>query len=282
LWLPAEADGTVTTRLRLSVLGQLVAVRVPGRLGHLLAEVLVDLCEPTPRPVDHPATEVVVRRRWSSGYDVLVDGEFRAEDRDAANTLVCVLDVLSDLASEHAAVTDTVLHGGVLQIDGRAIALVGVSGAGKTTLTAAGVRAGHGFVADEVCAVAPDGLVRPFHRPLGLRPHGATALGIAVSRRRFERLAQPRAASTFGRLAGPSPLAQVALVQRGPAASRLEPLEPARALVELCNLTLGAEGAERTMFHRLAALVRSVPIGVLSVDEALPPAAALHLLRRAG
>lgn len=228
--------------------------------------------------------QILLRRRGLTGYDVLVDGVARAEDRDAPSAVACVLDVLSDLASERAAHTDTVLHGGVLEIDGRAVALVGHSGAGKTTLTAAGVLAGHGFVADEVCAVAPDGTVRTFHRPLGLRERGAAALGVPVSRHRADHLVQLTPASRLGRLAGPCPLAMVAMVRRGAGPARVDLLDQAPALVELCNLTLGAQGSERTMFHRLATLVREVPVGVVHVDEAAAPGAALDLLRprRAG
>ncbi len=41
------------------------------------------------------------------------------------------------------------LHGSVVEIDGRAVALLGASGAGKSTLAGALVAAGHAMLADD-------------------------------------------------------------------------------------------------------------------------------------
>ncbi len=87
--------------------------------------------------------------------------------------------------NHHAATTATalgrtVLHGGAVDIAGRAIVVVGHSGAGKSTLTAALTRAGHAYLADEVVAIDDDLVVDAFHRPLGLRSGGLTALGLDI------------------------------------------------------------------------------------------------------
>lgn len=74
---------------------------------------------------------------------------------------------------EHAAGTALMFHAaGVALPDGRVIALVGESGAGKTTATRALCRVDgpthYGYVTDETVAVDPDFRVRPFAKPLAL------------------------------------------------------------------------------------------------------------------
>ncbi len=80
---------------------------------------------------------------------------------------------------EHAAGTSLMVHAAGLAFpDGRVIALVGESGAGKTTATRALCRtdgpAGFGYVTDETVAVDADLRVRPFPKPLALVENGPT------------------------------------------------------------------------------------------------------------
>lgn len=81
---------------------------------------------------------------------------------------------------EHAAGTALMFHAaGVALPDGRVIALVGESGAGKTTATRALCRndgpTRYGYVTDETVAVDPDLRVRPFAKPLALCESDASA-----------------------------------------------------------------------------------------------------------
>ena len=64
------------------------------------------------------------------------------------------------------------LHSGVVAIDGRALLLPGRSLAGKTTLTAALLRAGAAYGSDEYAPLRPDGFVEAYPRPLWVRPIG--------------------------------------------------------------------------------------------------------------
>ncbi len=61
------------------------------------------------------------------------------------------------------------LHAGVVAWGGRAILLPGRSHAGKSTLTAALVRAGADYYSDDCAALGPDGHVHPISRRLALR-----------------------------------------------------------------------------------------------------------------
>lgn len=67
------------------------------------------------------------------------------------------------------------LHAAAVAWQGRAIVIPGHSHAGKSTLTAALLRAGAGYLSDEYAVLDAEGLVHPFARPLHMRPRTAGA-----------------------------------------------------------------------------------------------------------
>lgn len=90
-------------------------------------------------------------------------------------------------AIEAAAGTRLMLHaGGVADVQGRVVALVGPSGMGKTTASIYFARHGFGYVTDETVAIGTDGDVLPFPRPLSIHVDGVEVqrspdrLGLAV------------------------------------------------------------------------------------------------------
>ncbi len=162
----------------------------------------------------------------------------------------------------------TVLHGGAVDIGGRAVAFVGHSGAGKSTFTAAMSRAGHGYLADEVVAV-DDLVVQQFHRPIGLRAGGADTIGVDLLDG-VDAPVHPYRVGAHGVLGSATPLAAVVLLRRSDDRAeppRLERIGPAQALFELTNQTLGATDLERSMFLRLDRLVRRVPVHQLHYTD---------------
>jgi hypothetical protein len=64
------------------------------------------------------------------------------------------------------------VHAGAVAWKGRCIVLPGLSGAGKTTLVAALVRAGALYCSDEYAVLDAAGLVHPYPRPLSFRQGG--------------------------------------------------------------------------------------------------------------
>jgi hypothetical protein len=72
---------------------------------------------------------------------------------------------------------DFAVHCGVVASGETAIAIPGTSGMGKSTLTAACLRVGFGYVSDEaLCLRAPDGSVVPYPRPVALSPWSTRAV----------------------------------------------------------------------------------------------------------
>lgn len=62
------------------------------------------------------------------------------------------------------------IHAGAVVVDGRAVLLPGRSLSGKSTLTAALVRCGATYYSDEFALLDGAGRVRPYPRPMTLRP----------------------------------------------------------------------------------------------------------------
>ena len=169
------------------LLGRVVSVRASTRLAEPLASALAGLsCRAARR-----APLLTVERFANGDWSVAWRHEQRYRGPDEGVAFYDVLGAFNDVAARHVAADGRVcLHGGSVDVVGRVLSLVGHSGAGKSTLTAALVQAGHGFVADEVTAIAdPSGgdlTVSSFHRPIGLRSDGAVLLGIGVPPGPFE------------------------------------------------------------------------------------------------
>jgi len=160
-----------------------------------------------------------------------------------------------------------VLHAGAVAVGGSAVAFVGHSRAGKSTFTAAMVRAGHAYLADEVVAVGADRIVQPFHRPIGVRTGAARLLELGVPGGSDETI-HPYRVGGDHRLAAGTPLRLIAVLRRsGDAPLRLEPISSGQALYELCSQTLGATGLERSVFRRIDELVRRTPAVVLHYHD---------------
>ena len=250
------------------LLGRVVSVRASTRLAEPLASALAGLsCRAARR-----APLLTVERFANGDWSVAWRHEQRYRGPDEGVAFYDVLGAFNDVAARHAAADGRVcLHGGSVDVVGRVLSLVGHSGAGKSTLTAALVQAGHGFVADEVTAIAdPSGgdlTVSSFHRPIGLRSDGAALLGIGVPPGPFEHTF-PLDATSIGSLGGPSPLRTIAFVERditaGPA---IEAISPALALHRLSNQTLGTWGLENETFRRLETIVKRVDSVVLRYDS---------------
>lgn len=101
-------------------------------------------------------------------YRFLEDGTLRGEgltSAQAAHILALRMDYQLGAFARGCAF----IHAGVVLHQGRAILLPGTSRAGKSTLTAALVRAGATYVSDDVAVLGRDGQARRLTRPLSLR-----------------------------------------------------------------------------------------------------------------
>ena len=148
---------------------------------------------------------------------------------------------------------------------GRAVLVVGASGAGKTTATTSLAMAGLGYVTDDITAVQPDGRVRGAAKPIGLRAPSIDVLGL--DRRLLqsppatylptEEAQQFVAASSLG--AAVSPMAEpgmIVFLSPEVPSGTAEPIRRSRALARLTEYAFDLDDANGGGFEALAALVR--------------------------
>jgi hypothetical protein len=160
---------------------------------------------------------------------------------------------------------DLPLHGAAVEVDGGALLLCGPSRAGKTTLAAAFLSAGHRVLTEDLgcCRLLPFPAVLPGPAMLRVRPdvYGRLALsGTTVVGRDDERVHL----ALEGDLRGdgrPVPLRAVVFL-RSSDQLRSERIQPQEALRDLWALSLKLPEAEdrARCFHGLVQLTGTVPI----------------------
>ena len=134
--VPMALDGATTRGPNWELVGDVFLLRVP-----LLARFLI-----------------------TAGRDIAVEIERGVTDRDAAGFVLG--SVFGILLHQRGAL---VLHGAAVAKDGRAVAICGASGEGKSTLAAALCRDGCAFVTDDICVVGQDAGRHPIVLPDGRR-----------------------------------------------------------------------------------------------------------------
>lgn len=155
------------------------------------------------------------------------------------------------------------LHAAAVESFGQIVAIAGQSGAGKSTLAAAAVLTGDLFVSDEITAVSPiDRIVRPYHRPIGIRQGGADALGLDFpdSRRSIPGAVHPFPVEGEDQLSAGGVLDAIVIVRWEPRVASLEPVEPAQALAELAQHIVVSDDGVEAAFRGLDQIVRAVKL----------------------
>jgi hypothetical protein len=144
----------------------------------------------------------------------------------------------------------TFLHSGAVAWQGRAILLPGRQSSGKTTLTAALVRAGATYLSDDYAPIDDRGRVHPFPRPLSVRQGN----GRPPKLQRVEDL---------GGVQETRPL-PIGLVVFAPytGARRWRPrrLAPGQGVLELLRYTASAQTRPREALERLGHVVTGAPV----------------------
>jgi hypothetical protein len=188
-------------------------------------------------------------------------------DLPAGSTAGQVLAELTRIAVDHS--PRLCIHAGLVSAAGGSIAVPGTSGLGKSTLTAALVQAGFGYLSDEVLAVPrTGGLPAPFARPLALTAGSWTALGLDPASRPAagdERLVAPE---QLGDLGAPAPVRHVLLVERRPGPPALAEVSRGAAVPALLNRSFNHFRDPAGSFQAVVDLLRRAQVWTAGYQEA--------------
>jgi hypothetical protein len=204
--------------------------------------------------------------RKSSGRDwaAVAEGDRLSLWSDVVAATEAVLSDLELWIAERA--RDRVfVHAGCVAVDGRAIVIPGRTMSGKSSLTAALVRAGAAYFSDEYAVLDRHGLVRPYPRPLALRPDDGSST-------------RPVTAEEMGGMSGrgPARVGLVAFLQYDVAAGwRPESLTRAQTVLRLLDNTVAARTRPRAALAALERATEGVPALVGTRGDADDSAALL-------
>lgn len=227
-------------------------------LDHLLEPMLVEVgAQIGPEPT-RITVHIVGRRRGSEqGLTIYEDGRCTRRHIWGAHAVERVLQQLNLQATERTA-SSILLHAGAVEFDGRVVIVTGVSGRGKSTLTAALVAFGGAYVTDELVIIDPQTLlVRPYPKPLDIGRDSLEMLGLPtddgmVVDKRHVPPSELGEISTGGRVA--------AMFLLEPADAVSEQLDVPTALAQLLPNVFDATHAMPDSLDALAHLCASVPV----------------------
>lgn len=171
-----------------------------------------------------------------------------------------------------------IFHAGAVAIGGRAFALIGASGAGKSSLVAQLLLRGAGFVSDDVLAIGEDLLAHPGSGILCMRHAERAAMGGAALARVGRLLGDSgKLYVEVEREPGPLPLGGFYFVARGerggPAIEPLQAPDFRLLLGSTFNESIQSPARLRRQFELCAELAARVPMATVNVRPGVTAAA---------
>jgi hypothetical protein len=250
-------------------------------LLRLLLSSLPEVAEaPGAGPVAAEHRLSVVSGRRPRRRRVVLDGRVLARVDTPEAAVVHALHGLDELAVSGSPGA-LLFHAGAVERDGKVVVVLGLSGKGKSTLTAALVRRGFRYLTDEIVAVdVGTREVRPYPKALDLHPGSLDLLGLDADAASLELggakgKVLPEWLGEVG--SGGSPallvfLAETLAPAAGAGSAPVEVVPPAEALVAILPVTFEPTIDEPGNFEALAALCESTPairIGRAPLDAVL-------------
>ena len=152
------------------------------------------------------------------------------------------------------------LHAGAVERDGEAVVLVGESGMGKSTLTAAMVRSGYAYLSDEIAIIDPESFaVRAYPKAIDLAAESCALLEIEPTvRTMLEK--SPIPPDQLGSISAGGQLAVIVLLVPETSSGTTEDVPPMEALRALLTNVFVATYAVEDRLQRLVDLCATVRV----------------------
>ncbi len=211
-------------------MAQTLTLRAYGRTveltgGRVALETALEWLPPSYRPASGRA-----ERQW------------RLESGDGMETVLSSLELW---VAEHAR-RAVFVHAGCVAAGGSAILIPGYSFSGKTTLTAALVRAGALYYSDEYAVIDHRGLVRPYPRPL------STRTGTAPTPNGLQAKLRVRADELGGKIGrGPVHVGLIAILRYDQAGWEVSTASRAEAAMSLLRNAVAAQSRPRACLQAI-------------------------------
>ncbi|HET8929750.1 MAG TPA: PqqD family peptide modification chaperone [Acidimicrobiales bacterium] len=200
----------------------------------------------------------------SSGDDetaqIVVDGEVRSNNVPQTNAVAYLFDQLDTVLADDA--PGLRFHAGAVERDGIVVVVLGQSGHGKSTLTAALVQAGWNYLTDELVAIDPTTRrVAPYARPLDLDVQSLDELGIEGPDRATRSRKNKVFPSRLGQVSTGGQVAAIVVLTGEPADDGriVSELPTAEAVMALLALTFAATFDDPDALAHLARMCGAVP-----------------------
>lgn len=229
-------------------------------VGEYLDHILTGLRTEQGGPEEQATVRIHIVRRRRTDHELVstyFDGQCSARPTSPAKAIEETLRDLNLLATTRTSGA-VLLHAGAVEFDGRVVVVTGESGRGKSTLTAALVRAGGAYLTDELVIIDPEDLwVRPYPKPLDLDPTSLELLelppddGFVVAKRHV-------APSELGEISLGGTLAGVFVL--GPDRMTIEEFGPVRGVTELLPNVFAVTHDSPGSMAMLARISNSVPL----------------------
>jgi hypothetical protein len=217
-----------------------------------------------------PDVDIVTR---GDVHHLVLDGERLRSEDDAEALIGPLIHALNRWVIETS--PHLMLHAGGVEHDGEGVVLPGGMESGKTTLTAGLVRAGFRYLTDEAVAIDRSSLlVQPYPKPLSLDPGSwpffpelEPDADLASDEYKALQWQVPPEAIRADAVGRPCPVRFVIFPRhQAGAATAIEPLGRAEALVELTRHTFGFKHHARDSLALLAEVLRGAESHRLTLD----------------
>lgn len=246
-----------------------------------------DLVRAFPRVPEHAHSWLSLRDRGSREprFASYLDDDILLATSDQSLAIAAMLSAIDRAAVASIVGDRLVLHAAAATAPSGTVLLLGPSGAGKTTMTAALVRSGFGYIADEIVAFDHgETTPQPYHKAISLKgssrwlfPDLRNALGTASDAGSSQLWHVPIDAIRSGARSEGAPITMIVELRYDAAAvTTLEPMAGRDALASIIANCFSGDRLDGESFSSASALAGAAPAYRLVFSDLVPACRLVH------